>query len=540
MKKIAISKKLYLSFAVLLTFILIVGLMAWQNTKKAEDLLSGSVVKVKEGMLLANAERGMWELRFGVANFMTANEAGRQKILEDGPKWYRQVEDNIKAFGSEKISAEQKSALSEFQEVFAKYKLARDRWFEIFQSGKTEEAAEYRAQNTNKFGAGSVKALSRMIEIQKQLSEREEKAGHEETNQIKIILLALLGVALMVGAILSLFISRNITRSLNHIIGGLNQGADRVFTIASQVSSASQSLAEGSASQAAGLEQTSSSMEEMASMTKQNADNAGQANIQMTETGRVVDTANQNMKELIDSMEDISKASEETGKIIKTIDEIAFQTNLLALNAAVEAARAGEAGAGFAVVADEVRNLAMRAAEAAKNTSGLIEGTIKKIKNGSDIVSKTNEAFEMVAMGSKKVANLVGEIAAASQEQAQGVDQINKAVSEMDQVIQKNAASAEQSSAAVGEMNAQAEEMKGFVDELLRFVGGTNSNGHSSPRDKGKKEVPVGQKMIGHKGKKEVQAFPPNSNGKGMKRPPANRSKEIRPEEVIPFNEGEF
>ncbi len=164
-----------------------------------------------------------------------------------------------------------------------------------------------------------------------------------------------------------------------------------------QVSSASQQLAAGSSEQAASIEETSSSLEEMSSMTSQNADNAGCADNLMKEVNQVVGQANASMTELTTSMAHISQASEETSKIIKTIDEIAFQTNLLALNAAVEAARAGEAGAGFAVVADEVRNLAMRAADAAKNTADLIEGTVKKVSDGSDLVTKTNDAFTLVA-----------------------------------------------------------------------------------------------------------------------------------------------
>jgi len=174
-------------------------------------------------------------------------------------------------------------------------------------------------------------------------------------------------------------------------------------------------------------------------------------------------------------MKDISEASEETQKIVKTIDEIAFQTNLLALNAAVEAARAGEAGAGFAVVADEVRNLAMRAADAAKNTSGMIEGTVKKIKDGSDLVTTTNEAFTEVATSASKVGELVGEIAAASNEQAQGIEQVNRAVAEMDKVTQQNAANAEESAGASEEMRGQAEQMKDVIAELLVLVSGTSN-----------------------------------------------------------------
>ena len=190
------------------------------------------------------------------------------------------------------------------------------------------------------------------------------------------------------------------------------------------------------------------------------------------------------MGRLTESMGEITRASEETSKIIKTIDEIAFQTNLLALNAAVEAARAGEAGAGFAVVADEVRNLAMRAADAAKNTANLIEGTVKKVKDGSDLVSRTNEAFQQVAGSSAKAADLVAEIAAASNEQAQGINQINTAVTELDKVTQQNAANAEESASAAEEMSAQAETMLGMVGELVAMVGGAGTDDARSDKAK--------------------------------------------------------
>jgi methyl-accepting chemotaxis protein len=279
----------------------------------------------------------------------------------------------------------------------------------------------------------------------------------------------------------------------------------------------------------------------MASMTKQNADNSNQANLMMGETSKIVDDANVAMTELTKSMHDITTASEQTAKIIKTIDEIAFQTNLLALNAAVEAARAGEAGAGFAVVADEVRNLAMRAADAAKNTETLIAETVKKIKSGSDIVSKSNEAFGKVAVGSKKVGELIGEIAVASQEQAQGVHQISKAVADMDKVVQQNAANAEQSASAAEEMSAQAEQMKGYVGELVALVGGSGNNGAGYGPEAGfalADDVPAA--MIGRKEEGIARKFLNVSSPirKGMA---AVRGKEINPEQIIPLaEEGDF
>ena len=222
-------------------------------------------------------------------------------------------------------------------------------------------------------------------------------------------------LAFLIGSLMSFLLIRAITKPINRIIEGLNEGADQVASASGQVSSAGQSLADGASEQAASIEETSSSLEEISSMTKQNADYAKEADHLMKDANQVVDTANHSMKELISSMGEISTASEETSKIIKTIDEIAFQTNLLALNAAVEAARAGEAGAGFAVVADEVRNLAMRAAEAAKNTAGLIEGTVAKVKEGSGLVDRTNEAFSRVSLSAAKVGELVAEIAASVQ-----------------------------------------------------------------------------------------------------------------------------
>jgi len=272
--------------------------------------------------------------------------------------------------------------------------------------------------------------------------------------------------------LLGLLISRSVNKALQRSVKGLMESFEQVASAAQQVSTGSHSLAEGSSQQAASIEQTSSSLEEMSSMTRQNADNANEANGLMREANRVVEEANTAMGQVTGSMGEISYASQETSKIIKTIDEIAFQTNLLALNAAVEAARAGEAGAGFAVVADEVRNLALRAADAAKNTATLIEGTVKKVKDGSDMVQKTSEAFNHVADSASKVGQLIGEIAAASAEQSQGIEQLNAAVTDMDKVVQQNASSAEESASAAEEMNAQARLMKTNVTELMTLVGG--------------------------------------------------------------------
>jgi methyl-accepting chemotaxis protein len=308
------------------------------------------------------------------------------------------------------------------------------------------------------------------------LAQGEQEKTVLAVNQIirsSFILIAVLGgVCLLAGMLLANALVRSITKPVNRIIQGLSEGSRQVASASSEVSSASQSLAEGASQQAAGIEETSSSMEEMASVTRQNAENANRANTLMGETSRVVEEANGALQELTRFMSEISSATKETGKIIKTIDEIAFQTNLLALNAAVEAARAGDAGSGFAVVAGEVRTLALRAAGAAKNTAGLIEGTVKKVNTGSEMVTRTNEAFGKVSLGAQKVSGLLAEIAAASTEQFQGVEQINRAVAEIDTVVQQNASSAEQSASASVEMDAQTEKMLGLIQELVTVMDG--------------------------------------------------------------------
>ncbi len=303
---------------------------------------------------------------------------------------------------------------------------------------------------------------------------------------------------ILLSLTLSYFLGRTIVNPISAVIRGLNESGEQVASSSSQMAASSQQLSEGASEQAASLEETSSSLEEIATMTRRNADNAEQADRLMKEADGMIEAANKWMNTLTTSMEETSRASMETQKIVKTIDEIAFQTNLLALNAAVEAARAGGAGAGFAVVADEVRNLALRAADAAKDTANLIEGTVKRIHEESDLVKKTDEAFTEVAESAVRVADLVGEIAAASREQAAGIEQVNLAVADMDKIVQQNAANAEENASASEEMNAQGLQLRSFVQRLAAMVqggtvvgtaGGRGSNGGASRRFVNHKKV---------------------------------------------------
>ncbi|MGA3117404.1 MAG: methyl-accepting chemotaxis protein [Syntrophobacteraceae bacterium] len=287
----------------------------------------------------------------------------------------------------------------------------------------------------------------------------------------KNILIGLLG-SLAVALVLILMVSKLVDRPIRQVVSGLNETAENAWAAASAVAKMSEQMAGGTASQAAAIEETSSSLEEMSAMTIQNAENATQADKLMHQVEGITSGAENSMNKLMEFMQEISSASDKTQKIIKTIDEIAFQTNLLALNAAVEAARAGEAGAGFAVVADEVRNLAMRAAEAARNTAALIEGNVTMIQTGADLAKSMSGEFSQVASSVSKASSLAKEISAASQEQAQGVQQINKAVAGVDKVVQENAANAEEAATTSTQMQEQAEHMLDFVNRLVALVEG--------------------------------------------------------------------
>ncbi len=294
-------------------------------------------------------------------------------------------------------------------------------------------------------------------------------AGNRGTMQV----LAIAGISLVVSIVVWFLVSSGLIKKITQVITILRSGAEQTSQAASQIAQASQSLASGSSEQAASLEETSASIEEMTSMIKGNVTNIASTDELATVANDEAQKGSEAMSRMLNAIEDIRASSDETSKIIRAIDDIAFQTNLLALNAAVEAARAGEAGKGFAVVADEVRNLSQRSAQAAKDTSRLIEESVKKSERGVEISQEVSKSLDNISQGAKKVSVLVKEIAMASQEQAQGIEQINTAVIQMDTVTQSNAANAEETASASEELSAQTQELNMGIVDLESLINGS-------------------------------------------------------------------
>jgi methyl-accepting chemotaxis protein len=335
-------------------------------------------------------------------------------------------------------------------------------------------------------------------------------------------------------------IGKKLISQIQKIADKLTESAGEIHSASNLTSTATETLAGGASAQATAIEESSAALEQMAAMTAGNADNANQAKILTAETRDIVSKVNEHMNNMAVAIQKVNTTSEETGKIIKTIDSIAFQTNLLALNAAVEAARAGEAGAGFAVVANEVRNLAQRSAEAAKNTASLIENTIAVVKESSDLTELTRTAFQENVDIARKVEELVREIATASTEQSHGIHQINKAVIDLERITQQNAATAEESASAAEEMNAQSMQMKEIVQRLVVIIQGPAVKPKELSSSAGTKELKPAQATAAPRRtsqKTSVRSLPDIVKQPVSGRAPVHKT---RAEEIIPFEKDDF
>ncbi len=545
MKRMKLSAKLIGGFMAVALIALIIGMIGITQIKKIENADTALYKENTVGLdMIGKVNEVYMNLRVTMIYSLVTKfilEKDISTVSATVKEMDKKIKDVLTQYEKTITREEDRNVIKNVLKNHEQYLAVCDKMLALASAGKREEAI-----GTIQMAAPLGKQITVDLEgLSKANSDRakqraEDNSGIANRAVFLAVIITIVGIGLAMG--LGFFLAISITRPINQVVSGLSDGAEQVSAAASQVAASSQHLAEGSSEQAASLEETSSSLEEMSSMTKQNADNANQTTALMDEMGKYQTHTNEELGHLVEAISEVVKSSEETNKIIKTIDEIAFQTNLLALNAAVEAARAGEAGAGFAVVAEEVRNLAMRSADAAKNTSSLIENTIKAIRKGDESTHQTQNAFQEQMGAARKVMELVREIAAASSEQAHGISQINIAIAEMDKVTQQTAANAEESASASEELNAQAEQMKGYVADLVQIVGGSAHEAPAAGRRSASMSLVQGggSDSVGRSGVKKalLSNFKPNLKGRKLLTPGKTRT--VSPEEIIPMEDDGF
>jgi methyl-accepting chemotaxis protein len=481
--KMTIGKRIIIGFGVSVAITVALGAFAYSRLTSVnligkeivEDHLPGEYLT---GAIEADARAGMALLLEHVISEskeeMTKYEAEMKKMAES-------IDKSMKLYQATITTEEERRLFGAIAPLRQAYLDARVGALALSRESKSKEAAGAVRQQVNP-------AFERFMDAVGALNEHSKTSGEEAgaaisaavAGGIRGVVIGMIAAAAL-ASLIGFVIIRGVNKALTRMANTLGDGSEQVASAAGQVSSAAQSLAQGASEQAASLEETTSAMEEMSSMTRKNAETATQANGLSAETKSAAEKGNQAMQKMGAAINEIQKSATETAKIIKVIDEIAFQTNLLALNAAVEAARAGEAGKGFAVVAEEVRNLAMRSAEAAKNTSALIEESVQSARNGVAISSDVAKTLDEINSAASKVNELIAEIATASQEQSQGIGQVNTAMAQMDKVTQSSAANAEESASASEELSSQAEQLRGVVGELVALVGGSRENRGAAP-----------------------------------------------------------
>jgi methyl-accepting chemotaxis protein len=443
-----------------------VGLIGWLSIRnlagRFERLYSDNVTAAVQ---LSAAGGGMWELRYGLAQFMVVDEGNRRKILAGEKKWYGLIDENLKAYGEGHRTSAEQAALQEWQGAYSKYAQARPRWFELYGSGKIQEAAEWRAQTTLPFGAASVKALNKLVELQQKVGSDKRDEFVAATHLANALVLGFIVLGLVI-TLLMLAMLQKVNHRLLELSQNISRTAAGVEQTSGQVSQASQSMAHGASEQAGAIQTTAASSDEIVATTHRNVEKTQLAAKVMAQVDQSVQGANAALGLMLESMEQINASSDKVSRIIKVIDEIAFQTNILALNAAVEAARAGEAGLGFAVVADEVRNLAQRCTTAARDTSALIAESVTRSREGKGKVDQVGEAMSAITRSATEVKTLVDEVNLGGREQVHGMERIAQAIAQIETVTRNSAAAAAQSSTASEQMTQQAVSLRSAVAAL--------------------------------------------------------------------------
>jgi len=474
--QMTIGKKLLISVGSLLIMTLALGLASLNSINHLAERLDIATQKTARRMKLAGVidasgstmlagQRGM--ILYLLSKSKEGVESSKALFDASAERWQKSLDE----FRPLIVTAEGTLITNRLQEGLNMWRAMAVDLKRLVDQGDADAALKLATTRGVPIYTATSEAASRLRAIQDEILARDREAGGSLSWSSTWTAVTLLTLSMGVGAAVFLIV-RGTNRTLQKAAAGLRQTAEQVASAAVEISSSSQTMAQGVSQQAASITETSASSEEITTMTRRTADHSHEATELMDQTNRVVADANRTLEMMQASMRDINNSSDKIGEIIKVIDGIAFQTNILALNAAVEAARAGDAGMGFAVVADEVRNLAQRSAQAAKDTAGLIEESIAKSSEGRTKLDQLATAIRDITVKADRVKALITDVHVGSEEQARGVEQIARAMTQMEQVTQSSAASAEQAASAGESMSAQAMNMRHVVEELETMVGG--------------------------------------------------------------------
>jgi methyl-accepting chemotaxis protein len=474
--KMKLSTRIQMGFGSLVILFIIMSVFAVYSVNSINRQMQAANTYATKINLCNNMQKAILTVsRSARGMLIFTDESNMRNDEQNIQKAYNQFDQSMTTAKNLALTQARQEKLNQIQNLNDQIRALVDQIRELTRANHNADA---KVLATEQFASLMNELIAHTDGIIKEYEQATKEAMENANGTVHMTLIALIvlvGAGLTIGGGLAYFITRSITLPMNSIASRISEGAGQVAAASGQLSASAQQLSQGSTEQAAAIEETSSTLQESASMMEQNLTSTKQAAGLSGNAKQSADKGNVEMQEMLDSIREIKNSSGQIAKIIKVIDDIAFQTNILALNAAIEAARAGEAGMGFAVVAEEVRNLAGRSAQAAKDTTAIIETNIELSANGVTVAEKVRQALDEITGQSKKVSELMDEVTAASQEQVQGIDQVTKAMMQVETVTQQNAANAEESASASEELNAQAENMRKIVLELYTLVNGTKA-----------------------------------------------------------------
>ncbi|MBO2944082.1 methyl-accepting chemotaxis protein [Paenibacillus sp. F411] len=514
-----IGRKLILSFvfvALLAGVVGTVGVLNMNNIDKDYNQLYADYgVAVGD---IGSAGISFHQMRASIRDVMlTENSADKQQYVEDARSKLPLINAALMRFEESLVNESTRQIFNELQQTLQQYETVFENAMALDRDGQTQQAYELIQTEANALAGVASGYIAQLYDNKITDGYALSEQLTDQTNTTIVTMIVIVAVSVLSAIVLGLLISRwisgpirnmvhvaesiadgdlnvaievnskdevgvlaaafqRMTDNLNNVMNNIQTASEQVASGARQVSEASITLSDGATEQASSVEELTASLQEVSAQTQQNAGGSDRANLLAVETKANAARGSSQMKDMLEAMEDINQASASISKIIKVIDEIAFQTNILALNAAVEAARAGQHGKGFAVVAEEVRNLAARSANAAKETTEMIEGSMKKVEAGTKIANETASALQQIVDDISQVAELIDQIAVSSNEQAAGINQINQGLIQVSQVVQGNSATSEESAAASEELSSQAELLNEQLSKFkLRKIHGSVS-----------------------------------------------------------------